>query len=206
MLPANRVLGCYHALLAADLEGLAEITPGSSTVQVRIADNANPEAILGSIRSYLMSGDFEATESEPRVVEVPICSDAELAPDLEAVAEQAGLSAKSAAELHRSSDYTVRILGFSPGFAYLDGLPEALRVPRLDTPRPRVRAGSVGIAGTQTGIYPQATPGGWRLIGATPLRLFDATRDPPAVLAPGDRVQFRCITRDEFDEHEAGYD
>jgi KipI family sensor histidine kinase inhibitor len=102
--------------------------------------------------------------------------------------------------LHSAGEYFVYFLGFSPGFAYMGGLAPQLQVPRLPTPRKRVSAGSVGVAGQQTGIYPNDSPGGWRLIGRTPLRMFNASGESPSRLEPGDRVRFHRITRDEFDE------
>jgi KipI family sensor histidine kinase inhibitor len=114
-------------------------------------------------------------------------------PDLVAVSERLGLAPGRVVELHASVAYRVCILGFMPGFAYLGGLPASLRVPRRDSPRPRVPAGSVAIAGPQTGVYPFASPGGWHLIGRTEARLWRMEDDPPAVLRPGDRVRFLPI-------------
>lgn len=125
-----------------------------------------------------------------RVIEIPVHYGGEHGPDLYAVAAQAGLSPDDVVALHAAGDYSVAMLGFAPGFPYLLGLDARLATPRLDTPRAQVPAGSVGIGGAQTGIYPRSGPGGWRLIGRTTTTLFDATRDPPAVLSPGDRVRF----------------
>lgn len=127
---------------------------------------------------------------ESRLVTIPVRYGGEDGPDLAAVAAHAGLSPAEVTALHQDGDYTVAMLGFAPGFPYLLGLDPRLAMPRLDTPRPRVPAGSVGIGGAQAGIYPRSGPGGWRLIGRTALSLFDAARDPPAALAPGDRVRF----------------
>ncbi|GAA4864014.1 5-oxoprolinase subunit PxpB [Luteimonas vadosa] len=124
------------------------------------------------------------------LIEIPVRYGGEDGPDLDAVAAEAGMSPREAVALHCAGDYRVAMLGFAPGFPYLIGLDPRLATPRLATPRPRVPAGSVGIGGAQTGIYPRSGPGGWRLIGRTDLRLFDATRDPPATLSPGDRVRF----------------
>lgn len=190
---------CCGALLAAGIEGVAGIASGSRTVQIRVGDDIDPEEVMARVRSVVGRLIDEPFGRSERAVVIPICSDPDLALDLQAVARGAGLSPDAAADLHASGDYTVCFLGFSPGFPYIDGLPEPLHTPRLDTPRARVRAGSVGIAGARTGIYPQANPGGWRLVGATPLRLFDPTRGSPALLAPGDRIRFRRIERDEFD-------
>ena len=135
---------------------------------------------------------------EPRIVEIPTCYGGEFGPDLEFVARHTGLSVQEVIRLHSSSLYPLYMLGFSPGFAYLGGLHTAIATPRLSTPRTTVPAGSVGIAGEQTGIYPIATPGGWQLIGRTPLCLFAPQRDPPALLRPGDRVRFVPIETERF--------
>lgn len=133
-----------------------------------------------------------------RIVEIPVCYGGECGPDLAEVAARAGLSAEEAAWRHAAAEYTVGAIGFSPGFPYLEGLPEELAAPRRAMPRTRVPAGSVGIAGRQTCIYPFATPGGWRLIGRTPLILFDPDRMPPSLLRPGDRVRFVAIDEARF--------
>ena len=132
-------------------------------------------------------------------VEIPVCYEREFAPDLATVAQHCLLTEEQVVALHTGGAYFVYFLGFSPGFAYLGGLSSQLQVPRLATPRKQVEAGSVGIGGAQTGIYPNASPGGWQLIGRTPLRMFDASNEPPSLLQPGDRVCFRRIDRGEFD-------
>lgn len=123
-------------------------------------------------------------------VEIPVHYDG---PDLASVAALHGMTAERVVELHTSGVYSVAFLGFVPGFAYLTGLPEALWTPRLAAPRKVVPAGSVGIAGEQTGVYPIATPGGWQLIGTTEAVLFDAARNPMSLLATGDEVVFRPV-------------
>ena len=125
-----------------------------------------------------------------RSVEIPVRYGGEDGPDLAALATHAGLGEDDVIARHCAVEYRVAMLGFSPGFPYLLGLDPRLAMPRLDTPRTRVPAGSVGIGGAQTGIYPQAGPGGWRIIGRTTLALFDPLHDPPTLLAPGDRVRF----------------
>jgi KipI family sensor histidine kinase inhibitor len=124
---------------------------------------------------------------EDRLVELPVTYDG---PDLESVARHTGLSVEEVVERHRGSEYVVAFCGFAPGFAYLTGLPAQLHVPRLEEPRSRVPAGSVGLAGEFTGVYPRSSPGGWRLIARTAETLWDLDRDPPALLAPGTRVRF----------------
>lgn len=131
-------------------------------------------------------------------VEIPVCYGGEYGPDLDALAEHARLSRDEVIGRHVAAGYTVAMLGFAPGFPYLLGLDPALHVPRRADPRTRVPAGSVAIGGAQTGIYPRELPGGWNLIGRTPLVLFDPDRDPPCLLAPGDRVRFCAISAEEF--------
>jgi KipI family sensor histidine kinase inhibitor len=131
-------------------------------------------------------------------VEIPVCYGGECGPDIAAVAEHAGLLRDAVIARHTAAEYTVAMLGFAPGFPYLLGLDPSLQMPRRATPRTRVPAGSVAIGGAQTGIYPRELPGGWHLIGRTPLVLFDPQRELPCLLAPGDRVRFHAIEADEF--------
>ena len=133
-----------------------------------------------------------------RLVEVPVCYGGEFGPDLEDVAVQRGMLPEKVVELHFGQTYHAYFLGFAPGFAYLGDLAEELAAPRLQTPRKEVAAGSVGIAGRQTAVYPFATPGGWRLIGRTPMEIFQKDREPMGLIAIGDQVRFRPITRAEF--------
>ena len=127
---------------------------------------------------------------EPRTVEIPVAYGGEYGPDLEAVAALTGHTPDEVVALHSSAEYLVYFLGFSPGFPYLGGMPESIAAPRLETPRRRVPAGSVAIGGRQTGVYPVASPGGWRIIGRTPLCLFQPAADPPVLLQMGDHVRF----------------
>jgi inhibitor of KinA len=135
-------------------------------------------------------------------MEIPVCYGGEFGPDLNDVAETHGLTAAQTIELHASVVYDVYFLGFVPGFAYLGELPESLAAPRLARPRSRVPPGSVGIAGRQTGIYPFATPGGWRLLGCTPIAMFRPDRAGMSFLSIGDRVRFIPISRQRFAEME----
>ncbi len=139
---------------------------------------------------------------EPRRVEIPVCYGGEFGPDLGDMCEMHGMTEAQAIEMHASAEYRVYFLGFVPGFAYLGELPKELVTPRLAAPRKRVPAGSVGIAGNQTGVYPFATPGGWRLIGRTPIKIFRAERDGLSLLSIGDRVRFTPISAERFAELE----
>ncbi len=135
-----------------------------------------------------------------RTVDVPVCYDAALGPDLAEVAERCKMTIEEAIRRHCASPHRVLMVGFAPGHPYIGGLDEKLSVPRRATPRPIVIAGSIAIANTQSVVYPFTISGGWNILGRTPLRIFDPGREPPALMAPGDRVQFRAIDRAEFDK------
>jgi inhibitor of KinA len=157
-------------------------------------DHAQVESTL---RGYEKRAEKIALPA-PRLIEIPVCYGGELGPDLEKVAAKRKLKPERVIELHSSQTYRAYFLGFAPGFAYLGDLPDSLATPRLATPRKRVPVGSVGIAGKQTAVYPFATPGGWNLLGRTPLRMFQAEREPMELLDVGDEVRFHAITREEF--------
>jgi inhibitor of KinA len=159
-----------------------------------VVDHAQVEATL---RSYEKRAE-EIALPVPRLVEILVCYGGEFGPDLEKVASLHGLKPERVIELHSSQTYHAYFLGFAPGFAYLGDLPDALATPRLATPRRKVPAGSVGIAGKQTAVYPFATPGGWNLLGRTPLHMFRVDREPMELLDVGDEVRFRPITHEEF--------
>jgi len=159
------------------------------------------EKLEGKLRRYLARLD-EVKLPEPRLVEIPVCYGGEFGPDLAEVCALRGMTAAQVIELHSSAEYLVYFLGFVPGFAYLGELPEALVMPRLASPRRKVPAGSVGIAANHTGVYPFATPGGWRLIGRTPAKVFRADRDGLSLLTIGDRVRFTPIDAERFADME----
>ena len=133
------------------------------------------------------------------MIAIPVCYGGDHGPDLGALAAHCGLSESEVMTRHAAAEYRVAMLGFAPGFAYLIGLDPTLRMPRRTNPRLHVARGSIGIGGAQTGIYPSELPGGWRLIGRTPLTLFDPLREPASAVAAGDRVRFRMIDAREFD-------
>jgi KipI family sensor histidine kinase inhibitor len=179
------VLG-LQAALGADLPpGVTELVPAARTLLVAFDPAATDAARLGAaLRERPFTPGLPA---DGPLVEIPVTYDGE---DLAAVAEHAGLEPGEVAAAHAAGEYVVGFSGFAPGFGYLTGLDERLHVPRRDSPRTRVPAGSVAIADRFTAVYPRASPGGWRLIGRTELQLWDPRRDPPAVLAPGTRVRF----------------
>jgi len=155
------------------------------------------EEVESKLLQYLERLD-EVKLPEPRRVEIPVCYGGEFGPDLNEVCAMRGMTCEQAIELHASVEYLVYFLGFVPGFAYLGELPNELVTPRLAAPRKRVPDGSVGIAGNQTGVYPFATPGGWRLIGRTPVKMFRADREELNLLSIGDRVRFAPISAERF--------
>jgi KipI family sensor histidine kinase inhibitor len=177
----------HAALRELDPPGVVELVPAYRTVLIVVQpDRAGVLDELAAGLPELELPPAEAVAGE--TVEVPVRYDGE---DLPEVAALTGLEAEEVVRRHTAPEYTVAFLGFSPGFPYLVGLDPALEVPRRDTPRTSIPAGSVGLAGNQTGIYPTASPGGWQLIGRTEVTLFDPARDPPALLAPGTRLRFR---------------
>ncbi len=180
--------------------GVVDIVPAFATVALffegpRACALENVEVELAAI---VADAEAAVVAVDSRTIEVPVCYGGESGPDLAAVATQAGRTIAEVLALHAGADYLVHAIGFAPGFPYLGGLPPELATPRRSSPRARVPAGTVGIGGAQTGIYSLETPGGWNLIGRTPLALFDSTRPEPALLRAGDRVKFRAIGVDEF--------
>lgn len=194
-----RVRAAARALRQVRIPGLVDVTPAYATLLLTFDPRGVAEAGVESRVADAVRGALAVEPGPARRVEIPVCYDAALAPDLAGTASLLGLSPDELASAHAGATYRVCFLGFSPGFAYLSGLPARLAAPRLPVPRARVPAGSVGIGGEQTGVYPQATPGGWRLIGRTPLALFDAGRPEASLLRAGDEVRFRPIGRAEFD-------
>ena len=186
----RRVHALAGRILEAPLAGIGEPVPGYATLLVHYdplrLDYTQAAAWLQELAGQAAVQPLPA----PRRVEVPVYYGGEHGPDLDFVARHTGLAPAEVIRLHAAGEYPVYFLGFTPGFPYLGGLNPRLACPRLETPRERVPTGSVGIAGLQTGIYSVDSPGGWRLIGWTPLRLFDPQREAPALLAPGDVVCF----------------
>ena len=201
-----RALALAQALRAAALPGIEDIVPAYASVCVRYDPCAFAQsatvAPFDVLADRLLAALAQAAADTPldtrAPLDIPVCYGGEFGPDLDAVAMHARLSPDEVIARHVAGDYRVALLGFAPGFPYLLGLDDALHVPRRASPRTRVPAGSVAIGGAQTGIYPRELPGGWHLIGRTPLVLFDPARTPPATCEPGRRVRFRAIDAAEF--------
>lgn len=202
-----RVLG-FAAALAAEqhagrLDRGLECVPAFRSLTVHFDPLGNDAAALAE-RLLAIANDSGSLRASGAAWRIPVCFDAEFAPDLEVVAAAKWLSQEEVVRLMTETEFTVYMLGFLPGFPYLGGLPEALDMPRLATPRTVVPARSIAIAGRTCAAYPWQSPGGWRLMGRTPVRLFDPARsERPALLAPGDRVRWQAVDRDTYAAIEA---
>lgn len=187
----NRQVYALDAVLSErPVPGVVETVPTYRSLLVMYDPQVSSAGAMRAALAEAVGALVTADAPDGRLVEIPVRYGGAWGPDLADVAAHCGMSADAVIELHAQPVYTVAMLGFAPGFAYLLGLPEALTTPRLATPRVRVPAGSVGIAGAQTGVYALATPGGWRIIGRTALALFDPAREAPFALCAGDRVRF----------------
>lgn len=184
------------------IAGVRNLHPGYCSVLVKFDAIRMQHFELEEILRGYLARMAKISLPERQLVEIPVCYGGEYGPDLEEVAELHGMTVERAIELHVSPTYTVYFLGFVPGFAYLGELPKELATPRLPTPRKIVPPGSVGIASNQTGVYPVATPGGWRLLGRTPAVMFQPERSEMSLLSIGDRVRFVAISRKEFAKRE----
>ena len=193
----DRVHALARTIERVNFEWLVEVVPAYSSLAV-IYDPALID--FEGVKLAVEGLEFSARKFEGKLVKIPVLYGGEYGPDLEFVAQYNGLTPGEVIEIHSRPTYRVYFLGFLPGFAYLGGMDERIATPRLETPRLKVPAGSVGIAGKQTGIYPLESPGGWRLIGRTPLRLFDPSKEPPTLLQPGDRIRFVPIGEEKFNE------
>ncbi len=186
------------AVERAGIAGVQEAVPTYRSLAIYYDPLATDRDVLKDQIIGLLSSSGGEGAPRPKLVEIPAVYGGEFGPDLEFVGHHTGLAQDEVIRLHAEPLYHVYMLGFTAGFAYLGGLSERLSVPRLPTPRLKVPAGSVGIAGTQTGVYPLESPGGWRIIGRTSLRLFDAARQVPTPISPGDKVRFVPIEERDY--------
>jgi inhibitor of KinA len=198
----GRVVGLLRLLKQEPIAGIRNLHPAYCSVLVVFDALRSRHSELESIlRGYLNRLDA-MPPPDPRLVEIPVCYDTEFGLDINEVAALCSLSVEAVVQLHQSVEYRVYFLGFVPGFAYLGDLPAQLTVSRLPAPRRAVPRGSVAIAGRQTGVYPLTTPGGWRILGRTPVRMFVPERKEFTLLSTGDTVRFVSISRLQFDSLE----
>ena len=180
------------------IEGVVDIIPAFCSLLI----NYDPRVIgyeeLKKRMKALVKVDIKAEAGKKKVYEIPVCYGGEYGPDLENIAKHAGLSEQEVIEIHSSRDYLIYMLGFLPGFTYLGGLDERIHTPRLASPRLKISAGSVGIGGSQTGIYPLDSPGGWQLMGMTPIKTYDPDREVPILVEAGDYIRFVPVSEEEY--------
>jgi inhibitor of KinA len=198
------IAGLAQQLRDAQLIGVHDIVPAYATLALHydpaaMGAGASPYETLCDIIANWLQTQSTVAAAVGRQIEIPVCYEGDFGPDLDELARAAGLSREEVTALHSAATYHVHMLGFVPGFAYLGGLDARIAMPRRDTPRAHVPAGSVAIAGQQTGVYPLDTPGGWRIIGRTPLHLFQPDRSPPSLLNAGDQVRFVQISAVDFE-------
>ena len=191
-----QVFALDAAVRAAGLPGLGETVPAFASLLIRYDPLQTDYDRVAQAVSSLAEDPAPASAGAGRLVTIPVCYGGAFGPDLALVARHAGLAPQEVVRRHTAPEYRIYMVGFLPGFPYLGGLDPALFTPRLQNPRTSIPAGSVGIGGEQTGVYPVASPGGWQLIGRTPLRLFDPDRPP--LYAAGDRIRFVSITPEQF--------
>lgn len=182
---------------------LDEVVPSNQTVTVFYKKElVNPFGTIEDILSKWENSANDKVVVDTRSIEIPVCYDAEFSEDMTRIIEYTGLTREKIIDIHTSTRYTVYMIGFLPGFPYLGDLPKELHVPRLNKPRLRIAKGTVGIGGTQTGIYPIESPGGWNIIGRTPLDLYCLERADPFLIRAGDQLSFRSISLGVFNEME----
>jgi inhibitor of KinA len=189
----DRVRSLMLAVEGMDVPGISDLVPSYRSLLIAYDPTLTDHDKLVDIVTLADANLDAAQIDSPRVVTLPTLYGGERGPDLDYVAERAGISVAEVIDLHSCVDYRVYMIGFAPGFPYLGGLSEKLATPRLSTPRIRIPAGSVGIAEAQTGVYPSASPGGWQLIGRTPVPLFEPDRQPPSLVVAGDYIKFSAI-------------
>ncbi len=205
----DEVLGYFDFLRRANLPAVTEVASAYTTIAIfydpaeAVTAGADPNNIYewmgGLVQTTIANGQVRLKRVTSSPIEIPVCYDDKFALDLDDVTRCVGLSPQAVIDRHTQAVYRVSCLGFTPGFPYLSGLPRELATPRRPVPRKEVPAGSVGIGGSQTGIYPMRSPGGWNVIGRTPMRLFNPKKNPPALLCPGDYVRFHSISREQFE-------
>jgi len=187
------------ALGRAELAGVLDLIPTYRSILVNFDPLVAPASgIMDFVKNALKSYGGDSSSSGGVVVEIPVLYGGEMGPDMDFICEHTKLDREEVIRRHSSVEYLVYMLGFTPGFAYLGGMPQELATPRLSKPRAVIPAGSVGIAAAQTGIYPVESPGGWQLMGRTPLKIFDYQRKEPFLLSAGDYLKFVPVSAEEY--------
>ena len=194
----RKIAATVQLMREQHIEGVVDVIPSFCALLI----NYDPrvigyEEIKGRIKD-LLRVEIKAGDEKKKIFEIPVCYGGKFGPDIATIAEHAGLTEAEVIEIHSSRDYLIYMLGFLPGFCYLGGLDERIFTPRLASPRLKIDAGSVGIGGSQTGIYPLDSPGGWQLMGKTPVKTYDPDREVPILVEAGDYIRFVPIDEEEF--------
>lgn len=204
---ADRLEMTSFSWMVEYVPAFATVTLFYNPVQVINQEDYHPHTlpydyVCSQVERFFDRLTDKGTSSEARIIEIPVSYGGELGPDLEYVAEHNRLTPQEVIDIHTSAEYLVYMIGFAPGFPYLGGMPKKIAAPRKNSPRTRIPSGTVGIAGEQTGIYPIETPGGWQLIGRTPIKLFQPEEDTPSLLQAGDKIRFKAISEEEYRQWE----
>ena len=195
----NRKIRAFKIALEKEkIEGIVETVPTYRSLLVVYKPEVIRFSALTEKFEQVLSSMGRIQIPPPTVIEIPVLYGGEMGPDLANVAEHNGLTEEEVVKIHSSEEYLIYMLGFIAGFPYLGGMDKRIATPRLKSPRVKIEGGSVGIAGEQTGIYPVASPGGWQLIGRTPLKLYDSEREKPVLLESGQYIKFRPVTEEEY--------
>lgn len=203
----RKVLYLFHRLKSLALPYVTDIVPAYSSLAIfydavriksKTSINKSGLEIFTDQMEKLIKEEIKTTSFPSRKIKVPVCYSEKYAYDIKSIAQEKKIAVSKIIDIHNGKKYRVYMIGFLPGFAYMGEVDEKIAIPRKTQPRLKVDAGSVGIAGMQTGIYPFDSPGGWQIIGKTPLKLFNTEKDDPVLLRPGDEIEFYSITENEF--------
>ncbi len=194
----RKITALVQLMREQHIEGIVDVIPAFCSLLINYDPRVLSYEELKERMEHLLKMETKIEATRKRIFEIPVCYGGEYGPDIENIVEHAGLSVEEVIKIHSSKDYLIYMLGFLPGFTYLGGLDERIHTPRLASPRLKIRAGSVGIGGSQTGIYPLDSPGGWQLMGMTPVRTYDPERQTPILVEAGDYIRFIPIDEEEF--------
>ena len=194
----RKITAIVQLMREQHIEGIVDVIPAFCSLLINYDPRVLSYEELKERMENLLKMETKTETTRKRIFEIPVCYGGEYGPDIDNIAEHAGLSVNEVIKIHSSKDYLIYMLGFLPGFTYLGGLDERIHTPRLASPRLTIRAGSVGIGGSQTGIYPLDSPGGWQLMGLTPVRTYDPERQTPILVEAGDYIRFIPIDEEGF--------
>lgn len=194
----QRIKATVQLMREQHIEGVLDVIPAFCSLLINYDPRVISYSEITKRMRKLLKVEMKAEDEKKKVFEIPVCYGGKYGPDLAYIAEHAGMTEEEVIALHSSKDYLIYMLGFLPGFCYLGGLDERLHTPRLATPRIKIDAGSVGIGGSQTGIYPMDSPGGWQLMGMTPVKTYDPEREVPILVEAGDYIRFVPVDEEEY--------